>query len=98
MTDNGSAHGSKIYNAGMKGKKNSPYDGGHRVPFMLYYPKMEMTKERKVETLTHIVDIAPTLLELTGTPKTEGVTFDGVSILELLKGNAEGWPEPRNGD
>ena len=41
ITDNGSAMGEhkskKInpYNAGMRGKKNSEYDGGHRVPFFI---------------------------------------------------------------
>ncbi|OQW97582.1 MAG: hypothetical protein BWK77_01415 [Verrucomicrobia bacterium A1] len=35
MTDNGSAAGSKIYNAGMRGAKGSPWNGGSRVPFFL---------------------------------------------------------------
>ena len=32
LTDNGSAEGDKVFNAGMHGEKGSPYDGGHRVP------------------------------------------------------------------
>ena len=32
------AGGDKIFNAGMKGKKGSTYDGGHRVPFFLLWP------------------------------------------------------------
>ena len=31
-TDNGTASGHKIFNAGMRGKKGSIHDGGHRVP------------------------------------------------------------------
>ena len=50
MTDNGTATGVELdaqgfpqegpgsFNAGMRGKKGSPYDGGHRVPFLLRYP------------------------------------------------------------
>ena len=44
MTDNGSSggwyprEGVKGYNAGMRGKKGSYYDGGHRVPFFIRWP------------------------------------------------------------
>lgn len=93
MTDNGSAHGSKVFNAGMQGRKNSEYDGGHRVPFMMYYPKGGIDKKREVKTLTHVVDLAPTLLEMTGSAKKEDVKFDGVSIAKLLGGEQDGLPD-----
>ncbi|MGJ8672578.1 arylsulfatase [Rubritalea sp.] len=93
MTDNGSAHGSEAYNAGMQGKKDSEYDGGHRVPFMIYYPDAEMTSKREVETLTHVVDIAPTLLELCDVEKDPSVEFDGVSIVPLLEGDTKDWKD-----
>ena len=48
MTDNGTAAGGKFdgldsepsrgFNAGMRGKKSSVYDGGHRVPFFVHWP------------------------------------------------------------
>ena len=38
MTDNGTAHGEEVYNAGMRGRKASLYDGGHRVPCLLRWP------------------------------------------------------------
>ena len=37
-TDNGTAGGHKIFNAQMRGKKGSVYDGGHRVPFFVSWP------------------------------------------------------------
>ena len=37
-SDNGSAAGWRFFNAGMKGGKMSPYDGGHRVPFFIRWP------------------------------------------------------------
>ncbi len=38
MTDNGTAAGHQVYNAGMRGRKGSEYEGGHRVPFYIYWP------------------------------------------------------------
>ena len=38
MTDNGTAGGEAVYNAGMRGRKSSLYDGGHRVPCLLRWP------------------------------------------------------------
>ena len=35
-TDNGTATGEGVFNAGMRGKKGSEYDGGHRVPFFAH--------------------------------------------------------------
>ncbi len=88
-TDNGSASGAKIYNAGMKAGKGSPYDGGHRVPFFLHWPAGGIAQQHDVPQLTHAVDIVPTLLAMTGVKKPEGVKFDGVSIAELLDPNVD---------
>ncbi|MCX6613520.1 MAG: sulfatase-like hydrolase/transferase, partial [Acidobacteria bacterium] len=38
-TDNGTASGAEVHNAGMRGNKGSPYEGGHRVPFFMHWPK-----------------------------------------------------------
>lgn len=83
-TDNGTASGANVYNAGMRGAKGSPYEGGHRVPFFLHWPAGGITKQHDVDHLAHAVDIVPTLLAMTGVKKPEGVKFDGVSIAELL--------------
>ncbi|QDV23239.1 arylsulfatase [Aureliella helgolandensis] len=83
-TDNGTASGAKIYNAGMRAGKGSPYDGGHRVPFFLHWPAGGITQQHDVAVLTHAVDIVPTLLEMTGVRKPQEVKFDGVSIADLL--------------
>ena len=90
-TDNGTAFGQDVYNAGMRGRKGSEYDGGHRVPFFLHWPNGGMDKLKKIDTLCHAVDIAPTLLDLTGLPKPEGYKFDGLSLRSLLE-------NPKNAD
>ncbi|WP_372722387.1 arylsulfatase [Novipirellula sp.] len=93
-TDNGTASGAKIYNAGMKAGKGSPYEGGHRVPFFLHWPAGGIDKQYDVDELTHAVDIVPTLLEMTGVKKPENVKFDGVSIASLLDPAKDvDWPE-----
>lgn len=93
-TDNGTASGAKVYNAGMRAGKGSPYEGGHRVPFFVHWPGGGLTKQHDVNELTHAVDVVPTLLDLTGVAKPDGVKFDGVSIAELLdpKKDVE-WPK-----
>ena len=53
-----------------------------------------MNKLKKVDTLCHAVDVAPTLLDLTGGKKPKGYKFDGVSIRNVLE--ADGyvdWPD-----
>ena len=93
-TDNGTASGAKVYNAGMRAGKGSPYDGGHRVPFFLHWPAGGLTKQHDVNELTHAVDVVPTLLEMTGVKKPEGVKFDGVSIASLLDPTKDvDWPK-----
>jgi arylsulfatase A-like enzyme len=93
-TDNGTATGAKVYNAGMRGQKGSEYDGGHRVPFFLHWPAGGMTKKKVVPNVCHAVDIAPTLLDLVGTKAPCGVKFDGISLKPLmLPGTKVKWPE-----
>ena len=77
MTDNGTAAGSipnrkqleasgnwKGFNAGMRGKKGSSYDGGHRVPFFVRWPDRGIQGGRDVKTLSAHIDVLPTLAEL----------------------------------
>jgi arylsulfatase B len=92
-TDNGTARGKSVFNAGMRGQKGSEYDGGHRVPLFLHWPKAGMAEKRFIGTLCHAVDVAPTLLELIGAKKPEGYNFDGKSIKSLLEGKTEGWSD-----
>ena len=84
-TDNGTAFGKDVYNAGMRGRKGSEYEGGHRVPFFLHWPKGGMNTLKKIDTLCHAVDIAPTLLDLIGAPRPQGYKFDGLSLRTVLE-------------
>ena len=82
-TDNGTASRGG-FNAGMKGRKGSPYEGGHRVPLMIRWPGGGIDGARTERTLCHAVDFVPTLMELcdvTGSPE---VPFDGTSLVPLI--------------
>jgi arylsulfatase A-like enzyme len=94
-TDNGTATGERIFNAGMRGKKGSEYEGGHRVPFIFHWPAAGLNRKHVSDTLAHAVDLVPTLLDLTGAPKPAGLKFDGVSIRSLLDPAAanRAWPD-----
>ncbi|TWT57829.1 Arylsulfatase precursor [Thalassoglobus neptunius] len=92
-TDNGSSSGWKLHNSGMRAGKGSPYDGGHRVPFFIYWPEGDLTGGRDVTPITAHVDVIPTLLELCGLTPPKSVKFDGQSIVSLLKGEDSDWPD-----
>lgn len=96
-TDNGTATGDKIFNAGMRGKKGSEYEGGHRVSLVAHWPAAGWTKPHVNDTLCHAVDIVPTLLEITGAPTPAGLRFDGRSIRPLLDpaSSNPAWPHER---
>ena len=96
-TDNGTATGEKIFNAGMRGKKGSEYEGGHRVPLLAHWPAAGWTKSHLNDTLSHAVDIVPTLLDITGAHTPAGLKFDGRSIRPLLDpaANTAAWPHER---
>lgn len=79
------------FNAGMRGRKGSEYDGGHRVPFFLRWPGGELGEPRDVAGLAAHVDVLPTLADAGGAGDRPELDWDGTSLLPLLRG-AE-WPE-----
>ncbi len=101
MTDNGSAEGWANwregegawtgFNAGMRAGKGSEYDGGHRVPFFIRWPKVDFggyyLGGGEVDQLTAHIDVLPTLVELCGLEPPAGVALDGTSLVPLLHGD-----------
>ncbi len=81
------------YNAGLRGTKGSHYDGGHRVPCFIRYPNGGIEGGRDITRLAANIDLMPTLLELCGLSAPEDVAFDGDSLVPLLKGEGEDWPD-----
>lgn len=93
LTDNGGTAGVNFYNAGMRGKKGSPYDGGHRVPCFIHCPSGTLGEPRDIGELTAHIDLLPTLMELCRLESPEPIDFDGLSLMPLLTGTEEEtWP------
>jgi arylsulfatase len=93
LTDNGSTFGNLYYNAGMRGRKTTPYEGGHRVPFFIRWPSGDLMKPSNIEGLSQVQDILPTLLDLCNI-KYENKSFDGMSLADVLQAKAN-IPEDR---
>lgn len=89
MTDNGGTGGIKVYNAGMRGAKASLYEGGHRVPYFIRFPNGGLREPGDIHTLTHATDVLPTLIDLCRLERPKGASFDGASLVPLLKGEAQ---------
>jgi arylsulfatase A-like enzyme len=95
MTDNGSAEGYENWrkepgtwagwNAGMREGKGSEYDGGHRVPFFLRWPKGGLVGGRELGLLSAHIDVLPTLAELCGLELPGDLQLDGTSLAPALR-------------
>ncbi|QDV37984.1 arylsulfatase [Tautonia plasticadhaerens] len=96
LTDNGTAAGVRGevgYDAGMRGRKGSPYDGGHRVPCFVRWPGGDIGGGRDVDQLAAHLDLLPTLIDLCGLDRPEGQALDGTSLAPLLRPGTPDWPE-----
>ncbi|MEH0152681.1 arylsulfatase [Limibacter armeniacum] len=94
MSDNGTAYGASYkgtelvngYNAQMRGTKGSPYEGGHRVPFYIYWKDGNISTGRDMDDLTAHIDVLPTLIKLCGLKAGKKIAFDGTDLSESLIG------------
>ena len=101
MTDNGMSmpaityKGEKLtpYNAGMKGGKNSPYEGGTHVPFFMQW-KDVLSKGVDVDALVAHFDLYKTFCDLAGVNLPETMQkMDGRSLLLLLEDKNAAWTD-----
>ncbi len=81
------------FNAGMRGKKGSEYEGGHRVPMFVTWPEGAIGGGWDVEGLTAHVDVLPTLAQLCGLKRTGQRALDGISMAASLRRGGEALPE-----
>jgi len=95
-SDNGgSAKACKIFNAGMRGSKGTPYQGGTRVPCFFRWPAGGIPAGTECDALAAHIDIFPTLAGIAGATLSEEVKqqVEGRSLLPLLKNPKADWPE-----
>ena len=90
LTDNGPQQ--YRYKAGLRGHKGQVYEGGIRVPFFLRYPA-RFAGDTTITTVAAHLDVLPTLADLCGVKLPDDRPIDGRSLLPLLKGKGEDWPD-----
>jgi arylsulfatase A-like enzyme len=81
-----SDHGEMAGDHGLNKKGCRFYEGLVRVPLIFSWPR-RFQQGLQSEALVELVDIAPTLLELTGLPVPE--TMQGKTLLPILEGKAD---------
>ncbi len=88
LSDNGtqSFRAEGIFNAGMRGKKRSMWEGGHRVPLFVRWPNGNLKHGNDVAELTQVQDLVPTLLELCKVEPKDLYPQEGVDLGPLLRG------------
>jgi len=91
-TDNGTAGGNKVFDAGLRGGKGSEYEGGHRVPLLIRWPNGELSGGKDIDKLVAHYDLLPTFVDLLGFDFNPVKPLDGKSLKPLLYDEAEEWP------
>ncbi|MEX0671348.1 MAG: sulfatase-like hydrolase/transferase, partial [Pirellulales bacterium] len=93
-TDNGTATGARVCNAGMRGQKGTVYRGGTRVPALWRWPGM-LPAGMDVSAVTAHIDVLPTLCDIADVelPATVADRLEGRSFAPLLRGARMAWPD-----
>jgi len=71
------------WNDGLKGTKGSTDEGGVRSPLLLRFPG-KVDAGKRIKTLAGVIDLHPTLLDLTGVGQDRKNTFDGISLVRPI--------------
>ena len=93
MNDNGGTAGTKVFNAGMRAQKGTPYLGGTRAASFWRWPGKITPAD--IPALAAHIDFLPTIAEIAGVPLTGKLTqqVEGRSLLPLLKDRSAPWPD-----
>jgi arylsulfatase len=91
MTDNGGTGGIRVFNAGMRGAKATPYSGGTRVPAFVRWTGTIQPGD--ASQLASHIDIFPTFAELAGVKLPASLKLDGKSLVAVLKNSKLAWPD-----
>jgi arylsulfatase/arylsulfatase A len=90
FTDNGP--NTMRYVGPFRGMKAGVHEGGIRTCFYARWPGQFRAGQRADQIAAHI-DLMPTLLEAAGVAAPAGIALDGRSVLPLLKGASNSWPD-----
>ncbi|MFW6369981.1 MAG: arylsulfatase [Bacteroidota bacterium] len=101
LSDNGTGGGVVVnergfvregYNYEMRGKKASPYDGGHRVPCFFYWKSGNLTGGKDINELTSYTDVMPTVIDLCNLEMDQDISFDGFNLSPRFETDTTFWP------
>ena len=79
-----------LWESGLRGRKMHVYENGIRVPMFIKLPGVSAKGDR-LETLTSVEDLMPTILEVC--QLTTSSEFDGRSLIPLLSDPSASWPD-----
>ncbi|TWT71406.1 sulfatase-like hydrolase/transferase [Crateriforma conspicua] len=83
FSDNGAANDFPSGSPGLRGNKGSVYEGGHKVPFIAWWPgRIAAGSKSDVPAIT--LDVMPTLLSLAGVQSPVDRRLDGVDLSPVL--------------
>ena len=80
------------FNAGMRGSKGSPDEGGVRVPFFVRWSG-KFESDQAVEKISAHIDLLPTLADIAGIDKLPKGQVEGRSLVPLLKNPQAKWKD-----
>ncbi len=67
-----------------RGMKGDAWEGGHRVPFIMRWPK-QIPAWSECDEIVGFIDLLPTVSEMTGVPVEHSSAIDGRSIAQLME-------------
>lgn len=92
LSDNGgSAHNSSD-NGPLKGFKGNKFEGGHRVPFVVHWPK-EIKGNQTFDGLVSSLDIFKTSITAAGIQN--NLELDGINLIPYMRGELTGNPHEK---
>jgi arylsulfatase A-like enzyme len=90
LTDNGPQQ--ERYNAGLRGRKGTVYEGGIRVPCFIRWPA-KIKAGKRIDRIAAHIDILPTVLDACRIRIPATPAVDGLSLHSLLTGEGGDWPD-----
>ena len=94
LSDNGGANNNTSKNGPLKGFKGNKFEGGHRVPFIIHWPK-ELKGNKVFDGLSSSLDIFTTSLAAAGIYEDKNLGLDGVNLVPYLKEEIAGDPHDK---
>jgi arylsulfatase A-like enzyme len=93
--DNGGTDGIRVFDAGLRSSKCTPYQGGTRAPCFFRWPDGGVPVGATCDALTAHLDIFPTLAQITGAslPDKFRSQVEGRSLLPLLENPDANWDD-----